>query len=94
VQFSANQPYVYVIANRSGRSVAMQRVVVTGANESGFIEIKDGLIAGEQIVADGLNKVQPNSPVRLAHPPSAPGAQPTATAAVVPLVAPSVGASR
>jgi membrane fusion protein (multidrug efflux system) len=93
VQFSADQPYVYVIASRGGRPVAVQRSVVTGVNESGFIEIKDGLMAGDQIVADGLNKVQPNSPLRLVRPPAPMGAQPSADAAVVPLTA-TVGASR
>ncbi|HWA59842.1 MAG TPA: efflux RND transporter periplasmic adaptor subunit [Caulobacteraceae bacterium] len=84
VQFSADQPYVYVIANRGGRTVAEQRPVATGANENGYIEIRDGLAGGEQIVADGLNKVQPNSPVRLAtsRPPRPPGAKPAATAQV------------
>jgi membrane fusion protein (multidrug efflux system) len=66
VQYSGDQPYVYVIATRNGRMIAVQRSVTAGANQDGFIEIKAGLAAGETIVADGLNKVQPNQPVRVA----------------------------
>jgi membrane fusion protein (multidrug efflux system) len=108
VQFSADQPYVYVIASQGGRTVAQQRTVVTGVNEAGFIEIKDGLTAGDRIVADGLNKVQPNSPVRLAGPPGGPpggasarppGSRPAASADAAaappgPPMSAGVGASR
>ncbi|HZZ36475.1 MAG TPA: efflux RND transporter periplasmic adaptor subunit [Caulobacteraceae bacterium] len=75
VQYSGDQPYVYVIANKNGRMLAVQRPVTAGANQDGFIEIKAGLTAGETIVADGLNKVQPNQPVRLASA-GGPGAGP------------------
>lgn len=80
VQFSSDSPYVYVIANVGGRTVAQQRTVLTGADEAGFIEIKDGLRAGEMIVADGMNRVQPNQPLKVlgpgAHSGAAPGARP------------------
>jgi membrane fusion protein (multidrug efflux system) len=68
VQFSADSPYVYVIADVGGRTVAQQRTVLTGADEAGFIEIKDGLRAGETIVADGMNRVQPNQPLKVVGP--------------------------
>jgi len=66
IQYSGDAPYVYVIARRGGGMVAQQRIVVAGADEDGFVEIKSGLQAGEQIVGDGLNKLQPNQPIRLA----------------------------
>jgi membrane fusion protein (multidrug efflux system) len=66
VQFSADQSFVYVVARQGGRLVAQQQTVVTGANEAGMIEIKDGLRSGDQIVADGLNRLQPNQALRLA----------------------------
>jgi membrane fusion protein (multidrug efflux system) len=71
VQFSSDQPYVYVIARNGGRTIAVQRPVVTGANQEGFIEIRGGLAAGDEIVGDGLNKVQPNQPIRIAGAPGA-----------------------
>ncbi len=71
VQFSSDQAFVYVIANINGRTVAQQRTVLAGVDEGGFIEIKDGLRPGEMVVGDGMNRVQPNQPVKLARPPAA-----------------------
>jgi membrane fusion protein (multidrug efflux system) len=33
--------------------------------QDGFVEITDGVHAGDRIVADGLNKLQPGQPVRV-----------------------------
>lgn len=65
VQFETDQPYVFVIVEREGKLTAEQRGVTAGAREGGHIEIKDGLKAGERIVADGVNRVQANAPLRL-----------------------------
>jgi len=65
-----------VITNRDGRLIAVQRPVTAGADENGYIEIKSGLSAGERIVADGLNKIQPDQPVILA---GAAGPRPSGT---------------
>lgn len=73
VQFSAQQPFVYVLAQRGPQTIAQQRAVVTGVIEQGFVEIREGLKAGDRIVADGLNKVQPNQPVSVGGAPGAPG---------------------
>ncbi|HEX7759910.1 MAG TPA: efflux RND transporter periplasmic adaptor subunit [Caulobacteraceae bacterium] len=81
VQFSSDQAFVYVIANVNGRSIAQQRTVLAGVDEGGFIEIKDGLRSGELVVGDGMNRVQPNQPVKLLRAPeplAAPAAQPRA----------------
>jgi membrane fusion protein (multidrug efflux system) len=65
VQFSGAGSYVLVIAKRGDATVAQQRPVITGLNQGGFVEIREGVQAGERIVADGLNRVQPNQPVRV-----------------------------
>ncbi len=65
VQFSSDQAFVYVIANVDGRTIAQQRTVLAGVDEGGFIEIRDGLRPGELVVGDGMNRVQPNQPVKL-----------------------------
>jgi membrane fusion protein (multidrug efflux system) len=65
VQFNADQAYVYVITRKGPGAVAVQRPVTPGADQGGFFEIKDGLAAGEVIVADGVNRVSPNQPVRV-----------------------------
>lgn len=61
VQGASN--FVFVLSQRDGKTVAEQRPVVTGARQDGMVEIKDGLNAGERIVADGLNKIQPGQAV-------------------------------
>jgi len=49
-----------------GGLAAQRRPVETGARQGGLVEIVSGLRAGERIVADGLNRVNPNQPVRIA----------------------------
>lgn len=65
VQFDGDQASVFVLARRGSGLVAEQRQVVTGANDAGFVEIKQGLKDGETIVADGVNRVSSNQPVKL-----------------------------
>jgi len=48
-----------------GGSMVEQRPIVTGLRQQGFVEITDGVKAGDRIVADGLNKIQPGQPVRV-----------------------------
>jgi membrane fusion protein, multidrug efflux system len=56
--------FVYVLNGQGEQITAEQRPVRTGARQDGAVEILDGLRAGERLVADGLNKVQPGQPVR------------------------------
>jgi membrane fusion protein (multidrug efflux system) len=42
---------------------AVQRPVIAGIDECGFVEVKDGLELGDRIIADGLNKLSPNQTV-------------------------------
>ncbi|WP_375267728.1 efflux RND transporter periplasmic adaptor subunit [Phenylobacterium sp.] len=62
--------FVYLIARGEAGARAEQRPVVTGARQGGFVEIRDGLSAGDQIVANGVNKVTPGQPVRVAATPA------------------------
>jgi membrane fusion protein (multidrug efflux system) len=57
--------FVYVLHRQGEHTAAEQRPVVTGLRQDGFVEITDGVRAGEQLVADGLNKIQPGQPVRV-----------------------------
>jgi membrane fusion protein (multidrug efflux system) len=45
--------------------IATKRAVVAGARDRGVIEIKSGLREGEVIVADGINRLQAVTPVRV-----------------------------
>lgn len=66
VSVQGDNAFVYLIRQRGERSMAEQRPVVAGVRQQGFVEIRDGVQAGDRIVADGLNKVQPGQPVRIA----------------------------
>jgi membrane fusion protein (multidrug efflux system) len=56
--------FVFVLDNQGGHTVAEQQPVRTGDRQDGMVEILDGLTAGQRLVADGLNKIQPGQPVR------------------------------
>ncbi|HEV2532950.1 efflux RND transporter periplasmic adaptor subunit [Phenylobacterium sp.] len=66
VSVQGDSAFVYVIHAAGPRTVVEQRPVVTGLRQDDFVEILDGVKPGERIVADGLNKVQPGQPVRIA----------------------------
>lgn len=72
---------------RQGGAMVEQRPIVTGVRQQGFVEIVDGVKPGERIVADGLNKIQPGQPVRIAQ-----GGPPAAAAATAPRAAPAPAA--
>ena len=65
VSVQGDTAFVYVVKRDGDRSVAEQRAVLTGTRQNGLVEIREGLQVGEQIVADGLNKIQPGQPVRV-----------------------------
>jgi membrane fusion protein (multidrug efflux system) len=78
VSIPGDNAFVFVLQTRGERTIAEQRPVVTGMRQNGFVEILDGVKPGDRLVGDGLNKVQPGQPVRVAggRPPGAPGAGP------------------
>jgi membrane fusion protein, multidrug efflux system len=66
VQTEGDQTFVYVIVDGpGGKSIARQTQVEVGANENGYIEIRNGVTAGTRVVADGLSRVEPNGAVRV-----------------------------
>ena len=52
--------YVYVIGNDS---VAERRAVTPGLRSEGLVEIRDGLVAGEEVAVLGLLKLRDGAPV-------------------------------
>lgn len=68
VSVQGDTAFVYVVKKDGEHAVAERRPVLTGVRQNGLVEIRDGLEAGEQIVADGLNKIQPGQPVRVQAP--------------------------
>ncbi len=65
VQFDDTQSYVFAVIARNGQTMAIKRPIVAGARDRGVIEIKAGVREGEQIVADGINRLQQMTPVRV-----------------------------
>lgn len=66
VQLSADQAYVYRVARQPRGAVAQRADIDVGSREGGFAEIRAGLSVGDVVVAEGVNRVQPNQLVRLA----------------------------
>jgi membrane fusion protein, multidrug efflux system len=67
ISVQGENAFVYVLMQRGERTMAMQRPIVAGVRQQGYVEILDGVRAGERLVADGLNKIQPGQPVRIAR---------------------------
>lgn len=65
VQYEGDGAFVYRIANGERGTTAQRVVVETGAVEGGFVEILSGLTNGDRVVGSGLNRIQPNAPVRV-----------------------------
>lgn len=66
VQFEGDAAYVFKIVSQGERTVAQRADVRVGGRAGGFVEILDGARSGERIIADGVNRVQPNQPVTVA----------------------------
>jgi len=63
VQFEADTAFAYKLVTQGGRTIAQRTTVRRGANEGGFVEILEGLQVGDRVVANGLNRIQPNATV-------------------------------
>jgi membrane fusion protein (multidrug efflux system) len=66
VSVQGDSAFIYVLRPQGPRTVTEQRPVITGLRQDNFVELTDGAVVGERIVADGLNKIQPGQPVRVA----------------------------
>ncbi|WP_165844087.1 efflux RND transporter periplasmic adaptor subunit [Phenylobacterium kunshanense] len=71
VAVQGDAAFVYVLNQQGERTLAEQRPIITGVRQQGFVEIVDGVRPGDRLVADGLNKIQPGQPVRVARGPAA-----------------------
>ena len=71
VALQGDAAFVYVLRQMGERTIVEQRPILTGSRQMGFVEIREGVTVGEKIVADGLNKIQPGQPVRVAGAPGA-----------------------
>ncbi|HEY2357037.1 MAG TPA: efflux RND transporter periplasmic adaptor subunit [Phenylobacterium sp.] len=66
VSMQGDSAFVYVLQAQGARTTTEQRPVITGLRQDNFVELTEGAVAGERVVADGLNKLQAGQPVRIA----------------------------
>ena len=55
----------------SSSNTAVMKSVKTGLRMAGKVEVVSGLVAGEQVIVEGLQKLGPDAPVKLAGPDAA-----------------------
>lgn len=64
IAYEGDQAYVFVIVTQGGKTKVQRRVVTVGASQDGWVEIQQGLKAGDRVVADGLNRIQDGQAVK------------------------------
>ncbi|MDB5471225.1 MAG: efflux transporter, family, subunit [Caulobacter sp.] len=73
VQYEGDQAFVFLIAAGDKGQVARKTPITPGVSEGGFVEIREGVKAGDKVVADGLNRLQDGQAVRVGGRPGAGG---------------------
>lgn len=58
-----DQTYVYVIEDGERGSTAVRRDVTLGLRSNGMVEVREGVSAGERIVAEGVHRLRDGAPV-------------------------------
>ena len=71
IQYEGDSAFVFRIAPGERGLTAQRLSVQAGSVENGFVEILSGLNTGDRVVATGLNRIQPGSPVTVAGAPAA-----------------------
>lgn len=69
-----NQTFVYTLDETSRATMTS---IDMGVRRGGWIEVRSGLTAGQQVISEGVLKVRNGAPVRIAKP-DGPGASPAA----------------
>lgn len=67
VQYEGEGAFVYRIAPGDKGTTAQRVEIETGVVEAGFVEVVSGLSANDRVVGSGLNRIQPNAPIRVAQ---------------------------
>jgi membrane fusion protein (multidrug efflux system) len=65
ISVQGDSAFVFMISPKGPRTVAEQKPVVTGLRQDDFVELLDGVQAGDRVVADGLNRLQSGQPIRV-----------------------------
>lgn len=62
-----SKTYVYVVDQSKQPAVAAKTEVGLGTRERGVVEVISGLQSGDMVITDGVLKLRPNAPVRIAN---------------------------
>jgi multidrug efflux system membrane fusion protein len=65
VQRSTTSTYVYLVTDKNGQKTASVRQIETGPSERGVIVVSKGLVPGDVVVVDGVDKLREGSAVEL-----------------------------
>jgi membrane fusion protein (multidrug efflux system) len=65
VQKSGDGAFVYVADNMNGKVVAKRKIVTTGMNYNGNIEILDGLASGDKVITEGYQNLVEGDAIKL-----------------------------
>lgn len=65
VSLSDDRAYVFAVEKGKDGLRAVQKPVLAGSTNDGFVEIREGVEPGEKIIADGLNRLQPGQKVKV-----------------------------
>jgi multidrug efflux system membrane fusion protein len=68
VQRSTTSTFVYVVTDKNGQKTASVRQIETGPSERGVIVVSKGLVPGDVVVVDGVDKLREGSAVELISP--------------------------
>ncbi len=66
----ADGAFVFRVLDKDGKTVVERAKITLGARAAGFVEVRDGLTAGERIVTEGVQRVRPGQPIKIAPPPA------------------------
>jgi membrane fusion protein (multidrug efflux system) len=66
VAFEGQSSYLLAIEPGPKGLKATRKDIKLGVRQGGFVEVLSGVAVGQQVVAEGLNRVQPNAPVTIA----------------------------
>lgn len=64
VQTTPEGSHLYIAEGSKDKAVARKKVVVTGKNYNGQIEIKEGLKAGDQVITSGYQDLMEGQPLK------------------------------
>jgi len=69
VAFQGQGAFVYGVAQDPQKGmIAVRKPIVVGARGAGWVEVISGVKAGDQVVAEGLNRVRANEAIRQVKP--------------------------